>query len=110
MESWTLEKTHAEAIDRAAFVVVALLVLVLRATLDNGFGWLADAFITMTKVCLATSFAILGTIAAPPVRRAAGSAFVFHGITIPAVVLASTHLATRIVLGEEHLVVLDSTD
>lgn len=50
MESWTLEKTHAEAIDRAAFVVVALLVLVLRATLDNGFGWLADAFITMTRM------------------------------------------------------------
>lgn len=42
-------ETHTEAVGRAAFVIVALLVLVLEPAFDDALGWLADALVTMAR-------------------------------------------------------------
>ena len=56
---------------------------------------------------LATSLAELWTIAALTVTRAAGTAFSFHGITVPTLVLASTDLAAGIVFSKENVPAFD---
>ena len=43
------QETHAKAICRAAFVVVALLVLVFWTALGDGLGRLAEAHFTLTR-------------------------------------------------------------
>ena len=59
----------------------------------------------LPEVLLAASLTVLGTVAAPAVRRAAGTTRGKLRITVPAVFFASTDISAGVVFGKENLLV-----